>query len=90
MIGFSLTLGYLFLRFFLFRFGVGFFQKTRCEQILRSRPESRAAAELHLACMESKEQEETKKLKDAAIGSAVAVTAVGVAAGIATMLLSKR
>ena len=51
--------------------------QLRCEQILRSRPESRLAAELHLASIESKERQDSKKVKDAAVGSAVAVAAAG-------------
>lgn len=64
--------------------------RLRCEQILRSKPESRLASELHLASIESQEQKEAKLKKDAAIGGAVAVAAVGVAAGLASLMLSKR
>jgi len=63
--------------------------RARCEQILRSLPENRLASELHLASIESQEQKEAKKLKDTAIGSAVAVAAVGVAAGVASLLLKR-
>jgi cation transporter-like permease len=64
--------------------------KTRTENILRSHPESRLARELHLASIEAKEQEDIRKLKDAAIGGVTAAAAVGVAAGIVSLLLSKR
>ena len=40
--------------------------------------------------MESKDQEDAKKMKEVAIGGAAAVAAVGLAAGIATMFLAKR
>ena len=56
---------------------------------MRSLPENRLASELHLASIESQEQKEAKKLKDTAIGSAVAVAAVGVAAGVASLLLKR-
>jgi hypothetical protein len=46
--------------------------------------------ELHLATIESKEQLDAKKLKDAAIGGAVAMGALGVAGAIASVLLTKR
>lgn len=67
-----------------------FFQKESCESILRSNPESRLTSELHLASIESKEQFDAKKLKDAAIGGAVAMGALGVAGAIASVLLAKR
>jgi hypothetical protein len=40
--------------------------------------------------MEAKDLKDAKQLQDAAIGGAAAMAAVGIAAGIATMLLSKR
>ncbi len=61
----------------------------RCEQILRSNPESRLASELHLASIESKEQKDTKAVKDVAIGGAVAAVAAGAVIGIASMLLKR-
>lgn len=64
--------------------------QNRCEQILRSNPESRLAAELHLASIESKEQQDAKAVQDAAIGGAVAAVAAGVAIGVVRMLLTKR
>lgn len=81
----SLTKFQLFLPFFF----LSFFQ-LRCENILRSHPESRLAKELHLASIEAKEQHDKRKLKEAAIGGVTAAAAVGVAAGIASLLLSKR
>lgn len=46
--------------------------------------------ELHLACIESKEQKEAELLKKTAIGGAVAMGALGVAGAIASVLLTKR
>ena len=46
--------------------------------------------ELHLASIEAKEQKDAKKLKDTAVGGAVAMGAIGVAAAVATALLSKK
>ena len=64
--------------------------QLRCENILRSNPESRLAKELHLASIESQEQRDKRKMREAAIGGVTAAAAVGVAAGIASLLLSKR
>jgi hypothetical protein len=75
--------------FFLTRVSFFLVVQLRCEQILRSKPESRLASEVHLASIESQEQHEAKQIKDAAIGGAVAMAAVGVAAGLATLLFSK-
>jgi len=62
----------------------------RAENILRSHPESRPAREIHLASIESSDQQEKRKMKEAAIGSVTVAAAVGVAAGIASILLAKR
>lgn len=64
--------------------------RFRAENILRSHPESRLARELHLASIESIEQEDKRKLKEAAIGGVTVAAAVGIAAGIASILLTKR
>lgn len=64
--------------------------QERCENILRSNPESRLTMELHLACIESKEQKEAELLKKTAIGGAVAMGALGVAGAVASVLLTKR
>ena len=71
---------------------MGEYQKARqrCENILRSKPEHRLTMELHLASIEAKEQKDAKKLKDTAVGGAVAMGAIGVAAAVATALLSKK
>lgn len=66
------------------------FLQERCENILRSNPESRLTMELHLACIESKEQQEAEQLKKTAIGGAVAMGALGVAGAVASVLLAKR
>mmetsp|Transcript_34208 Transcript_34208/g.97187 ORF Transcript_34208/g.97187 Transcript_34208/m.97187 type:complete len:163 (-) Transcript_34208:216-704(-) len=63
--------------------------RNRCEQILRSNPESRLAAEMHLASIESKEQKDAKAVKDAAVGGAVVAVAAGAVIGIASMLLKR-
>ena len=46
--------------------------------------------ELHLASIESMEQRDAKRAKDAALGGAVAMGALGVAGAIASVLLTKR
>lgn len=46
--------------------------------------------ELHLASIEAKEQQDAKKIKDAAVGGAVAMGAIGVAAAVASALLSNK
>mmetsp|Transcript_39024 Transcript_39024/g.79888 ORF Transcript_39024/g.79888 Transcript_39024/m.79888 type:complete len:91 (+) Transcript_39024:258-530(+) len=63
--------------------------RRRCEAILRSKPDSRAAAELHLACIDAAEEAEQRRAKKAAAGTA-AVAALGVAVAIGGMLVSKR
>jgi hypothetical protein len=65
------------------------FVQLRTEQILRSKPESRLASELHLASIESKERKDAKQMKDAAIGSAATMAAVGLVAGLASLLLKR-
>lgn len=65
------------------------YSQNRCEQILRSKPESRLAAELHLASIEAKEQKDNKAVQDAAIGSAVMAVAAGVAIGAIRLLLKR-
>lgn len=67
-----------------------FIFQLRAENILRSHPESRLARELHLSSIESIEQTEKKKMKEAAIGGVAVAAAVGAAAGIASLLLTKR
>ena len=57
---------------------------------MRSHPESRLARELHLSSIESSEQQDKRKMKEAAIGGVTIAAAVGVAAGIASLLLTKR
>jgi len=50
-----------------------------CEAILRNRPESEVAAELHTAAIAAKDEEDEKKAKKIAVGGTVAVAAVGLA-----------
>ena len=72
---------------FIFFFTI--FVQGRCEQILRSNPESRLAAEMHLASMEAQEQKDARAVKDAAVGGAVVAVAAGAIIGIASMLLKR-
>lgn len=60
---------------------LGEYDKSRsaCEAILRNRPESDAAAELHTASIAAKDDEEEQKVKQMAVGGTVAIAAVGLA-----------
>lgn len=64
--------------------------RTRCENILRSKPSCRIAAELHLASIESQEQDDKEKMKQAAVGGTVAVAALGIIAGVASIMMSNK
>jgi len=64
--------------------------QARCEAILRSNPDSRNTKELHLASIESEEEENEKRMKRAAVEGTIAVGAVGLALGVAGMLLKRR
>jgi len=68
--------------------------RLRAENILRSHPESRIARELHLSSIESVEQGKKQKMKEVAIGSAtvavVGLIPIGLAAGIAWVMMGKR
>lgn len=46
--------------------------------------------ELHLACIEAKEQKEAELLRKTAIGGAVAMGALGVAGAVASVLLASK
>lgn len=72
----------------LFRFPLSR-NKTRCEAILRNQPQSRVAKELHLASMEAQEDREVKRMKQTAVASVGVAAVVGVAAGIAGLLMKK-
>lgn len=63
--------------------------RARCENILRSQPQSRIAKELHLASIEAEEQRNQENIKRAAIGSVAAAAAVGVAAGVIGLMLKR-
>lgn len=63
--------------------------RSRCEAILRTNPDSRVAKELHLACIESSEEDQRQQLKQIAVGSVAVAVGVGIL-GIAGALLSKR
>lgn len=64
--------------------------RARCEAILRSNPENRNTKELHLASIEGAEVVRDKKIKKAAVESTIGVAAVGLALGVAGLLLKKR
>jgi fission 1 protein len=70
---------------------LGDYQETRdrCEAILRSHPESRVAKELHLAAIESEDRRQIEQAKKAALNGVVAAAAVGVAAGVLSLILKK-
>jgi hypothetical protein len=63
--------------------------RDRCEAILRSHPDSRVAKELHLAAIESEEQRQLDQVKTAARNGVAVAAAVGVAAGLISLLLKK-
>jgi hypothetical protein len=56
---------------------------------LRTQPSARFAKELHLASIEAEEDKKREQLKTAALGSVGAAAAIGVVAGIASLLLKK-
>lgn len=64
--------------------------RSRCEAILRSRPDSRNTKELHLACIEGEEERKEQLLKKGVIESTIGMAAIGVAIGVAGMLLKKK
>lgn len=64
--------------------------RVRCENILRSHPENTGAIELHLACIDSAEEEESRRVQKMATVGSTAVAAVGLAVGIAGMMMKKR
>lgn len=57
---------------------------------MRSQPSSRIAKELHLASIEAEEERNREQIKRAAVGGVAVAAAVGIAAGVASLLLSKR
>ena len=71
-------------------FYCSFHGQARCENILRSHPENTLAIELHLACIEAAEREDEKKVKQIATVGSTAVAVIGVAAGVAGMMMKKR
>jgi len=66
------------------------FEKARCEAILRTNPSNRDTAETHLACIEAAEAERERKAKRAAVEGTIGMAAVGLAVGVAGLLLKKR
>ena len=64
--------------------------QKRCESILRSHPDNPLAIELHLACIESADMEDERKVKQAATVGTTALAVVGIAAGVAGMIMKKR
>ncbi len=65
-------------------------KKARCEAILRTNPDSRDTKELHLASIEGEEELKEKQLKKAAVEGTIGVAAIGLALGVAGLLLKKR
>eukprot|EP01083_Nonionella_stella_P017853 49998_1 len=64
--------------------------RVRCEAIIRSNPDNRTTAELHLACIEGAEDAKDKEIKQKAVEGTIGVAAVGLALGLAGMLLKRR
>ena len=64
--------------------------QVRCEAIIRSNPDNRSTAELHLACIEGAEDARDKEIKQKAVEGTIGVAAVGLALGLAGMLLKRR
>ena len=62
--------------------------RFRCENMLRTKPDSRIASELHLACIESQELKQEQQLQQAAVGGTIALAALGVLAGVASVMMS--
>ena len=63
--------------------------QTRCEAILRTHPKARFAHELHLACIQAEEEKKEKEMKKAARNGVAAAAAVGLVAGVASLLMKK-
>jgi len=57
---------------------------------MRSNPDNRNTAELHLASIEGAEEASDKKMKRAAVEGTIGVAAIGLALSVAGMLLKKR
>jgi len=66
------------------------YSQAKCEAILRSMPDNRNAAELHLAAIEAAEEQVEERVKKAAIGGTTAVAAIGLVVGVVGMLMKKR
>jgi len=64
--------------------------RKKCEDILRSHPENRNTAELHLACIEAVEDQRDKKVKRVAVESTIGVAVLGVAMTAASLMLKRR
>ena len=64
--------------------------RARCEAILRSEPHSRISKELHLASIDAEEEKNIREMKQAAGKSVAVAAAVGVAAGVLSLMLSSK
>merc|ERR1712154_581029 len=64
--------------------------RKKCEDILRSHPDNRNTAELHLACIEAAEDQRDKKLKKVAVESTIGVAVLGIAMTAASLMLKRR
>lgn len=63
--------------------------RSRCEAILRSQPSARFAKEMHLAAIESEECRKRENLQRSALGSLGLAAAVGITAGIVSLMMKK-
>lgn len=61
--------------------------RINCEAILRAQPEHKLATDLHLACLDAIQEQEAKSVEKIVIGSSAAIAGVGLALGVAGMLL---
>ena len=57
---------------------------------MRSHPENRNTAELHLACIEAEEDQKDKKVKRVAVESTIGVAVIGLAMTAASMMLKRK
>jgi len=64
--------------------------RSRCEAMLRAHADHPGALELHLASIDAGEEQENRRVKKIALGGTTAIAAIGLVAGIAGMLLSKK
>jgi fission 1 protein len=74
-----------------FKFTIFVFStQARCEAMLRAEPNARIAKELHLAAIEAQEQQNLQEAKKAAAIGVAGAAAIGIVAGVVSLLLHKR